>query len=69
MSSKPFIIVTCSGCGVKNRVKSYAAEKIPVCAKCGNRLVDEEANDAHSRYGKMVDDFNNLPGMGLRSEK
>ena len=69
MNPREFIIITCPNCAVKNRVKSYNPDKLPVCAKCKTALVDLINNEAHSRYGKMVDNFYNLPDIGLREEK
>ncbi len=68
MKKKGFIIITCAKCEARNRVKSYDADKLPVCAKCREALVDLEKNDIYSRYGKMEDVFHNLPNVGLRGE-
>ena len=69
MNPREFVIITCSNCAAKNRVKSYDSDKLPVCAKCKTALVDRIKNEAHSRYGKMVNNFYNLPDIGLRGEK
>ncbi|MCA9483530.1 MAG: hypothetical protein KC553_07345 [Nitrospina sp.] len=62
-------IIECPACGVKNRIRSYSPEKVPVCAKCRARLVDEDKNEAHARYTENVKRFYNLPGFGLRGEE
>ncbi|MCD6366657.1 MAG: hypothetical protein J7L46_03855 [Bacteroidales bacterium] len=37
-------IIKCPKCGVKNRIKSNADNKIPICGRCGARLFQEEQN-------------------------
>ena len=69
MNSREFVIITCSNCGAKNRIKSYSSDKLPVCGKCKAALLDLQENEVHSRYGKMVDEFYNLPGVNLRDKK
>jgi hypothetical protein len=68
MNDSTFIILTCPQCQVKNRVKSYDASQVPVCAKCKSPLLTAEENEVHARFGQSVKDFNNLPGIGLRSD-
>ncbi|NIR57869.1 MAG: hypothetical protein GWM98_29680 [Nitrospinaceae bacterium] len=60
------LIIDCPGCGVKNRVKAYTADRIPVCAKCGTRLVEEENNEAHARYADHLKKFYDLPDFNAR---
>jgi len=69
MSDTPFIILTCPACQVKNRVRSYSAEKTPVCARCRAPLLKPEENEVHARYGRSLKNFFNLPDIGLRSDK
>lgn len=69
MEPLPFIILPCPKCQVKNRVKHYDSDQTPVCAKCGARLFSDEENEVHSKYGKSLNDFLNLPDIGLRSDK
>ena len=57
-------IIECPGCGVKNRIKSYSADQVPVCAKCRTPLVTEEENEAHARFAQNLKNFYNLPGFG-----
>ncbi len=64
MNQREFIIITCFKCKTKNRIKSYNSDKLPICAKCKSPLVDRDKNDAHSRYGKMVDAFYRMPDIG-----
>jgi len=59
-------IIECPECGVKNRIKSYSADCIPVCAKCRARLVNEDENDAHARYSENLKNFYNLPDINGR---
>ena len=60
-------IFECPECGVKNRIKAYSEDRIPVCAKCRTRLVDEDENEVHSRYAQNLKKFYNLPGMNPRN--
>lgn len=62
MERDAFIIV-CEECGVKNRVKAYSADRVPVCAKCRRPLVDEAENEAHARYSQKLKEFYNLPDV------
>ena len=66
MTEKEFLIITCEKCKVKNRIKAYESGKLPVCAKCKAHLIDPNSNDAHSRYGKNLSRFYDLPDIGLR---
>lgn len=63
---KDIFIIECPECGVKNRIKSYSPDRIPVCAKCRSRLVDEETNEAHARYAEKLKNFYDLPGVNAR---
>ena len=63
---KDIFIIECPECGVKNRIKSYSADRIPVCAKCRSRLVDEDKNEAHARYAEKLKNFYDLPGVNAR---
>lgn len=68
MENLPFIILACPNCQVKNRIKSYDSSQTPVCAKCKAPLVKPDENDIHAKYGQSLKNFQNLPGLGLRSE-
>ena len=57
-------IIQCPACGVKNRIKSYSEDQVPVCARCRAALVDPDKNEAHARFSKNLKDFYNLPGFG-----
>ncbi len=62
-------IIECPECGVKNRIKSYSVDRIPVCAKCRARLVDEDKNEALSRYADNLKNFYNRRDMNARDAK
>ena len=66
---KNIFIIECSECGVKNRIKSFTSDRIPVCAKCRSRLVDEDENEAHSRYADNLKNFYDLPDINARNAK
>ena len=48
-------IILCPNCGVKNRIRSYNSEKIPVCAKCKAKLVSEKEHAAFSNLLALND--------------
>ncbi len=60
---KDVFIIECGACGVKNRVKAYKAEQVPVCAKCRQPLVQEDENEAHANFSQKLKDFYNLPDI------
>ncbi len=66
MTESEFIIITCEKCKVKNRIKAYDSNKLPVCAKCKHPLVNLDENEVHSKYGKNLKNFFDLPDIGLR---
>jgi len=68
MADLPFIILPCPNCQVKNRVRSYDSNRIPLCAKCRTPLLSTEENEVHAKYSRSLDDFFDLPDIGLRSE-
>lgn len=59
--SKELAIIVCPECGVKNRIRSFADGKSPVCAKCRTPLLNEKESDALRGFDKKMDDFMNLP--------
>jgi uncharacterized paraquat-inducible protein A len=62
-------IIPCPQCGVKNRIRTYDAEKIPVCAKCKAKLVSEKEHAAFSKFNDNLNQFKNFPDFGFRSGK
>jgi RNase P subunit RPR2 len=68
MENTPFIILACPNCQVKNRIKNYDPDRTPICAKCKSALVKPDENEVHARYGQSLNNFLNLPGIGLRSD-
>ena len=59
-------IIPCPNCGVKNRIRSYSSEKIPVCAKCKVKLVSEKEHAAFSKFNNNLDQFKDFPDFGSR---
>ena len=53
-------IIACPECGVKNRIRTYNPEKIPVCAKCKAQLVTEKEHTAFSKFNDNFRIFNGL---------
>ena len=61
MSEVPSSIIPCPECKVKNRVKQFHSDKIPLCAKCGAKLVTEEENETQVWFGKSLKDIASIP--------
>jgi len=61
MSEIPSSIIPCPECKVKNRVSEFKSGKIPLCAKCGTRLVGEKENETQVWYGKSLKDISGIP--------
>ena len=62
-------IIACPECGVKNRIRSYTTEKIPVCAKCKAKLVNEKEHAAFSKFNDNLYTFKDFPDFGFRNKK
>ena len=62
-------IIPCPNCGVKNRIRTYDPEKIPVCAKCKAKLVGEKEHAAFSKFNENLNQFKDFPDFGSRSDK
>jgi hypothetical protein len=62
-------IIPCPECRVKNRIRTYDPEKIPVCAKCKAKLVGEKEHAAFSRFNENLNQFKDFPDFGSRSSK
>ena len=62
-------IIPCPECGVKNRIRTYNPEKIPVCAKCKAKLVGEKEHAAFSKFNENLNQFKDFPDFGSRSSK
>ena len=62
-------IIPCLNCGVKNRIRSYSPQKIPVCAICKSKLVSEKEHTAFSRFNENLDQFKDFPDFGARDDK
>ncbi len=41
---------------------------IPVCSKCGARLVSEKENETQVWFSKSLKDLSDLPEPGLRDD-
>jgi len=68
MSEVPSSIIPCPECKVKNRVQHFESGRIPVCAKCGARLMDEKENETQVWFGKSLKDLSNIPEPGYRDD-
>lgn len=62
-------IIPCPECGVKNRIRTYDPGKIPVCAKCKTKLLDDKEHDAFSKFNENLNKFKDFPDFGFRSDK
>ena len=54
-------IIPCPSCKVKNRIIKFESGKIPLCAKCGTRLVSEKENETQVWFGKSLKDISSIP--------
>ena len=62
-------IISCPECGVKNRIRTYNPEKIPVCGKCKSPLVSEKEHAAFSKFNDNLNTFKDFPDFGFRNNK
>ncbi len=62
-------IIPCPSCGVKNRIRGYDPQKIPVCAKCRAQLVSEKEHTAFSKFNDNINKFKDFPDFGAREGK
>ncbi len=62
-------IIPCPACGVKNRIRTYDSEKIPICAKCKTKLVGDKEHAAFSKFNENLNQFKDFPDFGARSGK
>ena len=61
MRKVPASIIPCPACKVKNRVTQFESGKIPLCAKCGARLVSEKENETQVWFGNSLKDISAIP--------
>ena len=61
MSSITSSIIPCPACKVKNRIAQFSLDKIPLCAKCGTRLVSEKENETQVWFGKSLKGISGIP--------
>ena len=61
MSQVTSAIIPCPSCKVKNRIKQFKPNKIPLCAKCGTRLVSEKENETNVWFGESLNNFSDIP--------
>ena len=61
MNNIPSSIIPCPACKVKNRIMKFESGKIPLCAKCGTRLVSEKENETQVWFGKSLKDISGIP--------
>jgi len=69
MSEATSSIIPCPGCKVKNRVKQFRPDKIPLCAKCGVKLVSKEENATQVWFGKSLKDISGIPDPEFLGEQ
>ena len=66
MSDPDLAIIPCPQCGVKNRIRGYNSGKIPVCARCRAKLMDEQENVAFQKFQDNLNQFKDFPDVGFR---
>tara|TARA_B100000686_G_C16633391_1_gene885968 strand:- start:487 stop:702 length:216 start_codon:yes stop_codon:yes gene_type:complete len=68
MINADLVIIPCPQCGVKNRIKNYDSFKIPVCARCRAKLINEKEHKAFQKFQENLNQFKDFPDVGLRSK-
>ncbi|MBT6602133.1 MAG: hypothetical protein HOB32_10860 [Nitrospina sp.] len=68
MSQIPSSIIPCPTCKVKNRIKQFHFDKIPLCAKCGTRLVSESENKTQVWFSESLKDISGIPDPDFLGE-
>ena len=68
MTDPHLAIIPCPQCGVKNRVHSCDSGKVPVCARCKTKLMDESEHKAFQKFQDNLNQFKDFPDIGLRSK-
>jgi len=66
MSDPDLAIIPCPQCGVKNRIRSCASDKIPVCARCRAKLMNEKEHEAFQKFQNNLNQFKDFPDVGFR---
>ena len=66
MTDPGLAIIPCPQCGVKNRIRNYDSNKIPVCARCRAKLMDEKEHEAFQKFQDKLNQFKDFPDVGLR---
>ena len=51
---KNILVITCSSCGIRSRVKVYLADKEPVCQMCSFKIIDPDKGEAHLRFAESI---------------
>ena len=69
MTDPDLAIIPCPQCGVKNRIRSYDSEKIPVCARCRAKLMGEQENAAFQKFHDNLKQFEDFPDVGFRPKR
>ena len=67
MSQPNLAIIPCPQCGVKNRIRNCDPGKLPVCARCRAKLMDESEFEAFNKFQDNLNQFKDFPDIGLRS--
>ncbi len=68
MAEPSLVIIPCPQCGVKNRIRSYNSGKVPICARCRAKLMDENEHEAFQKFQDNLNQFKDFPDVGLRSK-
>jgi len=58
-------IIKCPKCAVKNRIKSYADNKLPVCGRCGAKLFQKEQYHSTKINSQINKTKNNIQSVVL----
>ena len=69
MSDPNLAIIPCPQCGVKNRIRNCDSGKVPVCARCRTKLMDESEHKAFQKFQDNLNQFKDFPDFGSRTGK
>jgi hypothetical protein len=66
MTDPDLTIIPCPNCGVKNRIRSFDPDKVPVCARCREKLMDKNEHEAFQKFQNNLNQFKDFPDVGFR---
>ena len=59
---KNVLIITCSSCGIRSRVKAYMSDKDPVCKMCSFKIIEPGKREIHSAFAESLNKLYSFAG-------